>query len=544
MPLPRLPRSPWSLHAETLALLCGLFFAVFSNRLFFRSALDGVAWQEPRGALLAVGLWLALVALHTLILLPLLYRWTFRPVLALLIVSTAFAGHFMERFHVFLDPTMLRNVIATDVREARDLMSWGLIPHLLLHAVLPLWLLWQVRLKPRRLLPAVGWRLGTLVLVALVGVGALLLNFQAFASLMRNHKEVRYLITPANYLYSMGRVLGSQAREAGAVRQPIGTDAKAGPGLAAATRPRLLVMVVGETARAANWQLSGYARATNPELSREDVINFAQVSACGTNTETSVPCMFAPVGRRQYDEDRIRTQESLLDVAARAGYRVVWIDNQSGCKGVCAGVESISITAASAPEFCRAGECHDEALVGALRQTAEQTSGNLLVVLHQMGNHGPAYFKRYPATFRFFEPACESVDLPKCSREHIVNAYDNALRYTDHVLARIVRLLRDHPGHDSALLYASDHGESLGERGLFLHGIPYAIAPEEQTRVPMVWWHSAAFARAVRLDANCLKQRATQPAAHDHLFHTVLGVLDIQTSLYVRDLDVTAGCRP
>lgn len=538
-PLPK----RWPLHAETLALLASVFFAILSNRLFLSSALDGVDLATFDGAKLAVGLWIALVALHYLILILLLNRWTTRALLALLFVATAFAGHFMERFHVFLDPSMLRNVFATDVREARDLMSWGLLPHLLLHAVLPIAVLWRIRYLPRRLLPAIGWRVGTALLAVLVGAGALLLNFQAFASLMRNHKEMRYLITPANFLYSTTRVLSSHARTAGAERQAIGTDAVTGPALAAA-RPRLLVMVVGETARAANWQLSGYARATNPELSRANVLNFAQVTSCGTNTETSVPCMFAPVGRRQYDEDRIRGQQSLLDVAARAGYRVVWIDNQSGCKGVCAGVESIQIDAAMAPDQCRDGECHDEALLGALEKTVQQTPGHLLVVLHQMGNHGPAYFKRYPKSFSTFEPACDSVDLPKCSREHIVNAYDNALRYTDHVLARIVKLLAAHQAHDAALLYVSDHGESLGERGLYLHGIPYAIAPQEQTQVPMVWWQAPEFARALKLDTACLAQRASQSASHDNLFHTVLGVLDIQTKLYERPLDFTAACRP
>ncbi|MDP1534624.1 MAG: sulfatase-like hydrolase/transferase, partial [Rubrivivax sp.] len=96
---------------------------------------------------------------------------------------------------------------------------------------------------------------------------------------------------------------------------------------------------------------------------------------------------------------------------------------------------------------------------------------------------------------------------------------------------------------DSALIYVSDHGESLGENNLFLHGIPYAIAPLVQTRVPMLMWTSAGFSKASGVDVDCLRQRAAQPVAHDHLFHTLLALLDVRTALYEPAWDVSAGCR-
>jgi len=307
------------------------------------------------------------------------------------------------------------------------------------------------------------------------------------------------------------------------------------------------VLVVGETARAANWGLSGYARQTTPELAQLPVINFAAVDACGTNTETSLPCMFAPVGRRDYDESRIRGSESLLHVASRAGVAVHWRDNQSGCKGVCDGLSQDEVVSLNPAGLCADGHCLDEGLLSGLDErlaAAAARPGTQLLVLHTLGNHGPSYFRRYPAAFKRFQPACENDDLRQCSRQEVVNAYDNALLYTDHVLASLIaRLQAASDRVDSALVYVSDHGESLGENNLYLHGMPYAIAPDVQTRVPMVMWLSAGLPRAVGLDAACLQRRAAQPAAHDHLFHTVLGLLGVHTALYEPAFDLTSGCR-
>ena len=373
--------------------------------------------------------------------------------------------------------------------------------------------------------------------------------FKDFSAQMRNHKELRYLITPAAPLWSLARVLSRDAQAANLPRQPIGADARLGASWAAAKKPALFVIVVGETARAADWGLSrtpgqSPARDTTPELARRAVINFPDVTSCGTNTEVSVPCMFSLQGRRGYDEDAIRGSESLLDVLRHAGLRVVWNDNQSGCKGVCAGVDSMRPDPAALPQLCDGERCLDEALLESSRSLLRDANGNLVLVLHQLGNHGPAYFRRYPDAFRRFTPTCDDEDLSKCSREQIANSYDNALLYTDHVLARSIDMLQElAPRYDTALLYVSDHGESLGENGLYLHGLPYSIAPAEQTRVPMVMWISSGFAARTRLNPACLRTQADRPAAHDNLFHTVLGLLDVRTAVRDDTLDLTATCR-
>ncbi len=539
----RFPR--YSATSDQLVLGTAVFWALAFNQAFLAAAEraqaspDRVAWG------LGLALAVMVVALHVLLAGLVSTRHSVKPVLAVLTVVAASAAHFMNSYGTVLDPSMLRNVLRTDLAETRELMSLRLAVDLLLYAVLPIALLLCARVERRPWRRALVSRALLMALAAATLVGSLLWQFQPLASLMRNHKEVRYLITPANVLWSLGNVALADARGAARPRQAIGLDAKPGPSWASAPRPRLLVVVVGETVRGANWGLNGYARQTTPRLAQLPVLNFPDTSACGTSTEVSLPCMFAPVGRRNYDEATIRGSESLLHVLARAGVAVHWLDNQSGCKGVCEGLSAEVVSNVTAPGLCQGDRCWDEALLRGLDERLQKAQGVQVLVLHMLGNHGPSYFRRYPSAFERFTPVCRHDDLGRCSVAEIVNAYDNAVLYTDHVLASLITTLDAHAATvDSAMLFVSDHGESLGEKGLFLHGIPHAIAPREQLHVPMTMWWSPGFGQTVGLDRACLQQRSTAPAQHDHLFHTVLGLADVRTSLYEGDWDLTRGCRP
>ncbi len=543
-PVHLLAQEPFTITTtvEPVLLVTSAFFALAANRPFFALALRGHEAGAPDtwGFVLAVTA--LLVALHFVLLALVCNRWTLKPVLAPLIVTSALASYFIAHYGVFFDATMMRNVLHTQVAEARELLSPALLSHLALYGLAPLVLLWRVRVERTPLLRAALTRAAWLSAALAVGVAALLNVFQPFASLMRNHREVRYLITPGNVLVALATVIGRETRAAAAPRQPIGLDAK--PGSAMRRKPLVVVLVVGETARAANWGLNGYARETTPQLTALPVINFPNVTSCGTNTEVSLPCMFAPRGRRDYDEARIRGSESVLHVLARAGVAVHWRDNQSGCKGVCEGLYHDSVQALNAPGLCSGGQCLDEGLLHGLEQRLTAAQGTQLLVLHQLGNHGPSYFRRYPPPFARFVPACNRDDLAQCTRQEIINAYDNALLYTDHVLAQLITQLAAHAESvDSLLLYVSDHGESLGEGGLFLHGMPYAIAPDVQTQVPMVMWLSTGAASSVGLDTACLRRQARTALSHDNLFHTLLGLFDVHTRLYESRLDFGAACR-
>ena len=526
------------LRIETILLVVVAWLVATANGPWWRAAIADRDWSQPDNWLFIAGCFVMLAGLHFALLAAVSSRWTLRPLLTVVVVASAAAAYFMKTFSVIMDPTMVQNILSTDANESRDLLSWALLGNLLLWSAPPVAFVWFVRIEHRPWLRATLMRVGAIAAALVLAVLAALLISRDLTSLMRNNREMRYLVTPGNLLYGLAANSLREVRSAEAPREPVGTDARMIHVAMVDQRPRVFVLVVGETARAANFSLLGYGRDTNPELAGLNVVAFNNVTSCGTSTEVSVPCMFSPYGRADYDETRIRNSETLLDVLHRAGYQVKWLDNQSGCKGVCkgAGIEYQKV--------CPSGECFDDALSQRLEAELGKVRADTVFVLHMMGSHGPAYFHRYPGDFARFKPDCATAQLRDCSREQVVNAYDNGILYTDHVLARIVRSLDARaPALQTALLYVSDHGESLGENGLYLHGLPYAIAPDTQTHVPMIAWLSSTFAVADGVDMHCVRQKAGDPLSHDNLFHSVLGLLDVSTGAYKPERDLFGDCR-
>lgn len=532
----RLPRIQCSSH--WLVLILAAFFTLLCNQRFWAAVLGGVQ-ADLR---LALSMGLVLLSANTLVLGLLVWRWNARVLVPLLLLVTAMAVHWMNRYNVYLDVDMLRNVLHTDRKEASELLDGSLLPSMLVLGLLPCLFLGLLRLSRQSWRQALGQRLLLILLALVTGLGGALLDFQNLASLMRNQREIRYLATPVNYLTALPRSLQASNPLGKRALLPVAGDAHA-LSSPVGRKPRLLVLVVGETVRAQNWGLNGYQRQTTPELSTAGVINFPDMRSCGSSTEVSLPCMFSPWGRADYDEKAIKSHQSLLHVLDRAGITPLWRDNQSGCKGVCTDLAVDRLDDAQVPGLCQDGRCMDEILLQQLDQRVRAVEGDRVVVLHQLGNHGPAYFQRYPASFAHYLPGCQSSDLGRCSREQIINSYDNAVRYTDHFLATTIARLKALPDYDSALIYVSDHGESLGEKGLYLHGLPWAIAPQEQTRVPMVMWFSPGFTHSRQLDLACLQQRSRQPASHDNLFASVLGLMQVGTRAYRPEQDLFARCQ-
>ena len=530
-----------SLTVERLALFASLYFTLVFNTAYWRGVAATGALHGGAGVLAGVSMFLAVTALHALLLGVLLNRWTAKPLLAVLMVGTSAAAYFASAYTVFLDADMVRNVLRTDSKESRELLAPGLLAWVAATGVAPAVAVWRVRIVRRPWGRAAGARALWMASVALVAIAALLASFQNVSALMRNHKELRYLIAPGNYLVSLTQVALEDHARGKQPRAPIGLDAKvlARP---ASAKPRLLVLVVGETVRAQNWGLNGYARQTTPQLAALAPLNFTDVTACGSATEVSLPCMFSPWGRTHYDKDRIRHSQSLLHVLDHAGIATLWRDNQTGCKGVCEGLPFESFEHGTVRGDCTAEGCMDDVLLSGLVDRMDRQRGDAIVVLHQLGNHGPSYYARYPGTFKRFTPACETAELGDCTLQQVVNAYDNSILHTDDFLAKAIRLLAQRHDRDTALVYVSDHGESLGENGLFLHGVPYAIAPDTQIKVPLVMWLSSGLAANRGIDMACMRARARRPASHDNLFHSVLGLLQVRTNEYDPQRDLFKGC--
>jgi lipid A ethanolaminephosphotransferase len=534
-----------ALYRPALALLAALWLVGLGNFPFWRTLWQATGGAREGNLLFLLSLPLTVLACTFLLLSLLAWGRATKPVLCAALLASAAVGYFMWTYGVLLDAEMIASFAQTHAAEALELSSWRLWAWVAAFGVIPAVVIARVPVA------ALPWKreLATQVLGIAVAAACLtavlLAHNQHYTSLLRNHRELRLLLVPANIAgAARGYAKQRLAPSARAPLQVAGADAVRSTPAAHGSKLTLTVLVVGETARAANFSLNGYPRPTNPELARQDVLSFFDVSSCGTSTAVSLPCMFTDVGRAGFDGAQASRREGLLDVLQRAGIAVRWRDNNSGCKGVCDRAPHEDMSSLQVPDLCRGGECYDEILLHGLQAHLDGLDRDTVIVLHMKGSHGPAYFRRYPPGFEYFTPACNTVDLDRCSRQDIVNAYDNTLRYTDHVLSRTIELLRSNASRfDTAMLYVSDHGESLGENGLYLHGIPYALAPREQTHVPMLLWLSEGLRQRLHIEMDCLNARRREPLSHDHVFHSVLGLSNVRTALYRRERDLFRGCK-
>ncbi|MBM4192688.1 MAG: phosphoethanolamine--lipid A transferase [Gammaproteobacteria bacterium] len=467
-----------------------------------------------------------------------------KAMLALVLILAASASYFVDVYGVLIDKVMIRNVLETNATESLELFTGRMLLQVGALGILPavLLLMMPVTLK--------SWRgelrdRGIALLVTLLGVGVIAgFFYQDHASLLRNHRELRHMLVPVNFIAGLGSHVGDKLKPTIPYTR-VGEDAKRVVG-SPSQKPMLVVFVLGETVRAANFSLGGYPRPTNPALSRiKDLIYFPEVTSCGTSTAISVPCLFSDMGRAGFDAEEAKARDNLIDIALRTGLDVQWYGNNTDCKGVCRSVPERRVDRAQHPEACIEDRpCLDGALFEDFFRSLSGIERDRFTVIHTLGSHGPGYHLRYPAKFEQFKPACREVDFAKCSVAEVVNVYDNTMLYTDHLLATTIeRLAAISDRVDVAMLYVSDHGESLGENGLFLHALPYAIAPETQTRVPMIFWASPGFKQRVAIEPSCAREQSREPVSHDHIFHTLLDLLEIRTNAKRRDLAIFAECR-
>ncbi len=531
---------------EAVSFVLALFFVAVLNipfwRLFYRVLAPQSAYEW--GFMAAV--FLGLLAATYMIILLLAVRPLLRPVVGLLLVVTAAASYFMLEYGTVIDVNMVRNVFETDPAEAGDLMSGKLLAYVASFGVLPALLLWLVPIDWPRVRDDFRRKTASAAIVLPLAAAALFPFIPALTSTFRENVVLRLTLTPSNYISALQKYakLKFKVAQVTAV-EAIGTDAVRSPASEPDARPMLFVIVVGETGRADHFALNGYGRPTNPELSKvADLVNFPNASSCGTDTAQSVPCMFSGLGRENFSSADAARRQNLLDVLARAGFDVIWRENQAGCKGVCERIKTEVLTGLKHPTFYAYTENHDEILIDGLEARIRNLKKDTVIVMHMMGSHGPAYWKRYPARFETFKPVCHESQFSRCSRDEIINAYDNTILYSDYVLGRLIGILR--AGADTAdtgMIYMSDHGESLGENNIYLHGMPYALAPQAQTHVPMVAWLSEPLRKRTSSDNGCLQYNGKINRSHDNLFHSVLGILDVKTNIYDSSLDLFAPCR-
>ncbi|MEQ6277625.1 phosphoethanolamine transferase EptA [Kluyvera huaxiensis] len=463
----------------------------------------------------------------------------------LFILLSACAQYFMMNFGIVVDRSMVTNILDTTPAESYALLSGQMIVTLAFTALLFIALAWWIKIKPAASL----WR-GTLIRVGTLVVSTVLillvasLFYKDYASLFRNNKELVKTLNPSNSIVAINSWYFHHEMD-NLPLVKIGEDAKQKATMTNGPRKNLTILIVGETSRAANFSLGGYDRETNPLLAKDNVVYFPKTASCGTATAVSVPCMFSNMPRTSYNESLAHHQEGLLDIIQRAGIQVLWNDNDGGCKGACDRVPHQDVTALNLPGQCINGECYDEVLFHDLEKTIDNMQGNGVIVLHTIGSHGPTYYNRYPAEFRRYTPTCDTSEIQSCTQEQLKNSYDNTILYVDYIVDKAIKLLQSKQDKfTTSLVYLSDHGESLGENGVYLHGLPYSIAPETQKHVPMLLWLSDDYQKRYGVNYDCLQKQAKENNySQDNLFSTMLGLTGVETQEYRAADDILATCK-
>lgn len=524
------------IESVTLSIITAGYLTAVNNATFWHRSEELL----PTGALLA--LVAGIFCLLTALCITVSVKYLTKPLFIFLIMVSATASWFIDQFGTIIDVEMLQSAIDTTNAEAGHLISFGFIRHVVIFGILPSLLILWVKIEHRSFLQKVKQN-SAFIFPALFAAAALfMLNASTFTSLGREHKEWIATLNPVMPIGNAVKLGIRSGKNQNIIVAPLGTDAKVANAVSGNRKPRLTIVIAGETARAESFSLGGYKKNTNPELARQDITYFSDTSSCGTITAVSLPCMFSVYTRDEYTHEKGLETENLLDVLKHAGVHVEWWDNNTGHKSVADRVTSEALSTSDNPKYCKNGECLDGIFLDKLDTWMSGITQDTVLVMHQLGSHGPAYYLRYPDEYRRFTPDCQSAEFSKCSREEILNAYDNSIAYTDHIISSVIDRLRDKQDKlDTSMIYMSDHGESVGEFGLYLHGAPYFVAPSQQTHVPYVLWLGKDAKATIRQD--CLAKEAAEPQSHDKLFHTVLGLMQVKTQVYSPALDTLSSCR-
>ncbi|WP_067172865.1 phosphoethanolamine transferase [Sulfurospirillum sp. UCH001] len=521
----------FKLTSSRLIVIVALFLVCVDNISFFKHVLEVYEFSLSNiGFLLSLGV--VLTAVITLLVTLLSSRYTLKLLLITLVLIASLSNYFMNTYNVILDDTMIQNAMETNINESMDLLTWKLIAYFFFLGILPSLLIYRVPVAYGSFKEEVWGKTKCIALMILISL-VMLFSFNRFyTSFFRENKPLRYYTNPTFCLYSTGKYIYNTFYKKETTLKQIGLDAKR----AENGGRKLTIVVVGEAARANRFSLNGYERQTNPLLEKEEIVNFSKVYSCGTSTAISVPCMFSMLERKNYSDKEAKATENVLDIVKRSGASVLWRDNNSDSKGVALRVAYQDYRSSQNNTLCDE-ECRDEGMLVGLQEYVDAQKGDVVIVLHQMGNHGPAYYKRYPKNFEKFTPVCQTNQVEKCTSEEIGNAYDNVILYTDYFLSKTIAFLKQNDKNfQTAMIYMADHGESLGEKGLYLHGIPYFMAPDEQTHVGALMWFGEKSKE--RIDVQTVRQKAGEEYSHDNLFHTILGVMGVQTALYDQTKDI------
>ncbi len=528
----------------TIALLSAILLSTVYNLSFWHQllSLPDISIASNAGFLLGTGI--VLTGIFFTIFSLCSYPYIFKTVVIIIIFLASIISYFSLKYGIVIDFNMISNILETDIREASELFTFLFALHLLIFAGLPTLILARTQITWKKPLRQLATNLLTITGTLLLIGATIYFNYSSFALIGRQHKFLRMYVNPTYALYSVEKYYRINHAATQTIL-PIAEDAVLTGNEKTDKRKLLGIFVVGEAARAREFSLNGYERNTNPYLSQKKVVSFTQAYSSGTSTAESLPCMFSHLTREKYSVKKAAGFENILDVLQRLGVNILWRDNNSSSKGVATRVPYEKLSSASVPDaenlgLAKDGEYFDEALLYNLQNYIDQSQhDNILIVLHQKGSHGPAYYKRHPDSFSKFTPEYQGNAPQNSNRDELLNAYDNTILYTDYFLAKTIELLKKNAAeYDTFLFYMSDHGESLGENGIYLHGLPYFMAPDEQKHIAAIVWLAENTSRKHRVDMATLLKKRDQPISHDYIFHSLLGIFGVKSKIYDHNLDI------
>ncbi len=520
------------------SLLIAIYFGIFLNFTIYYKLFFIIKNLEEVKLGVIVSIPIIFIACLNIIFSVITIKHIEKPLIIIWLMTSSIVSYQMFYYGIVFNSDMFVNIFETNTGEGLSFVNFHILIWFFIFGILPSILISKLTITHKSLIKETCSRSISIIISLAILTTIYLLYYKDIASIARNNKNLRTTIVPTYFTYSFVKYLKNTYFNTLIPYKEIGLDAQLNTN--PNRRKNLSLIVIGETARSMNIELNGYLKDTNRYTKPFNIISFKNVKSCATATAISLPCMFSSFPRHEYKYEYAANQDNLIDILKRTNINMMWLDNDDGCKGVCNNIKNIKIQNNN-NKWCDGLYCYDGILVEKTKNELAHISHNdTIIFLHLIGSHGPTYYKRYPKDHKIYSPDCPRSDIQNCNNEELVNSYDNTIAYTDFVLSKLIELLKTKNNNwNTSLIYISDHGESLGEYGLYLHGAPYFMAPEEQTKIPMLMWFSDSFAKENKINLDELFNKAENNFySHDNFFHTILGLASVTTNVYDSNLDI------
>jgi len=457
-------------------------------------------------------------------------RFLLKPLVIILVFVSAINYYFLNNLQVVIDEGVIQSTLDSFVEqnwgEINDLLTFKYFIFLFFYGFLPSIILTLIKIEYPVFKKEIITRIILPLFLFLVSGTLVFANYKNISFIARGISELKTQVIPHYFISNVKDYIDVRVDANREFIKLKHTADQLFP-----EEKMIGVIVIGETARADRFSLNGYSKKTNSFLEKQNIQNFSEAYACGTYTAVSVPCMFTLSEYKKYNAHESKFQENLLDLVKSADIETIWIGNNSSCKHVCDRVKTIDYVDKDSKDYIGYGALDEVVIDGLKKVLNKKKSNKTLIILHTMGSHGPAYFNRYPDEFEKFKPSCKSNEPQSCSLDELNNSFDNTIVYTDYIISKAIDVLKKEKESQNFLIYASDHGESLGENGVYLHAAPMAIAPKEQVHIPMLMWASENLKSNRKIvgknypDYRQFKNKIT----HEYIRHTILDFFNLKT---------------